>query len=277
MPQSYGFKLRNGFGFNNATNELTPSFSGPFQLDRNYLYYEEDQFGNLIAKDETITQPLLKDGMEIFHRGMEQGTLITNVSVQSRGGGNFTTEFFITKPTKAVQATGLNNQARFVHFDDITNSTTWGKYKSSNSTSIGAGLINDPVSDNGGFFSNKGQRYGLDPQYAQSNGSFFISCEEGKIHFSSSLNGKTIVLHYLSDSVGDGIGDRVLPKLAEEALYKWIAYGCAAARVDTPPGLLQRLKQEKFAETRKAKIRLSNIKLEEFTQIMRGKSKFIDH
>ena len=35
--------------------------------------------------------------------------------------------------------------------------------------------------------------------------------------------------------------------------------------------------QEKFAETRKAKLRLSNIKLEEITQILRGKSKQIKH
>ena len=34
-----------------------------------------------------------------------------------------------------------------------------------------------------------------------------------------------------------------------------------------------RYKKEKFAETRKAKIRLSNIKIEEFTQILKGLSK----
>jgi hypothetical protein len=36
-----------------------------------------------------------------------------------------------------------------------------------------------------------------------------------------------------------------------------------------------RFKMEKFAETRKAKIRLSNIKMEEFTQILKGMSKQI--
>jgi len=36
-------------------------------------------------------------------------------------------------------------------------------------------------------------------------------------------------------------------------------------------------KREKFAEIRKAKLRLSNIKLEEITQILRGKSKQIKH
>ena len=38
-----------------------------------------------------------------------------------------------------------------------------------------------------------------------------------------------------------------------------------------------RFKKEKFAATRQAKLRLSNIKLEEITQIFRGKSKQIKH
>ena len=37
------------------------------------------------------------------------------------------------------------------------------------------------------------------------------------------------------------------------------------------------LKKERFAEQRKAKLRLSNLKIEELTQIMRGKSKWIKH
>jgi hypothetical protein len=38
-----------------------------------------------------------------------------------------------------------------------------------------------------------------------------------------------------------------------------------------------RMKREKFAAVRNAKLRLSNIKLEELTQTMRGKSKHIKH
>ena len=66
-------------------------------------------------------------------------------------------------------------------------------------------------------------------------------------------------------------------KFAEEAMYKWIAYGCLSARVDIPEYVINRFKKERFAETRKAKLRLSNIKLEEITQIFRGKSKQIKH
>ena len=37
------------------------------------------------------------------------------------------------------------------------------------------------------------------------------------------------------------------------------------------------IKKERFAEQRKAKLRLSNLKIGELTQIMRGKSKVIKH
>ena len=66
-------------------------------------------------------------------------------------------------------------------------------------------------------------------------------------------------------------------KFAEEAMYKWIVYGCISARMDVPEHVVMRYKKERFAETRKAKLRLSNIKLEEITQILRGKSKQIKH
>ena len=69
----------------------------------------------------------------------------------------------------------------------------------------------------------------------------------------------------------------VVPKLAEEAMYKWIVYGILSTRINTPEYIINRFKKEKFAETRKAKLRLSNIKLEEITQILRGKSKQIKH
>jgi hypothetical protein len=41
--------------------------------------------------------------------------------------------------------------------------------------------------------------------------------------------------------------------------------------------LVPRFKKERFAAIRTAKLRLSNIKLEEITQILRGKSKQIKH
>ena len=92
------------------------------------------------------------------------------------------------------------------------------------------------------------------------------------IHFSSALAGQTIVLKYVSDGLGTD-EEMVVHKFCEEACYKHIAYAILSTRSNIPPFIIQRFKKERFAETRKAKIRLSNIKIEEFTQVLKGLSK----
>ena len=93
-----------------------------------------------------------------------------------------------------------------------------------------------------------------------------------------------MVLRYVSDGlVTNATNNRLdlassyVPKFAEEAIYKHILYGVLLAKRSTPSGLLVQIKKERFAETRKAKLRLSNIKLEELTQVLRGGSKQIKH
>ena len=120
----------------------------------------------------------------------------------------------------------------------------------------------------------EGRRYGLEPELSQMNGSFYIDNLRGKIHFGSSLSGATVVLHYVSDGVGTD-SEMVVHKFCEEACYKHIMYGVLSGRSNIPEYIVQRFKKEKFAETRKAKIRLSNIKIEEFTQIVKGMGKQI--
>ena len=126
------------------------------------------------------------------------------------------------------------------------------------------------------FYNHDGTRYGIDPQNAQANGTYFIDESKGTIHFSSTLANKTLVLEYISDSLGTDAEMKV-HKFAEEAMYKYIAHAVLATRANTPEGLVQRYKREAFAAKRTAKLRLSNIKLEEITQILRGKSKQIKH
>jgi hypothetical protein len=121
-------------------------------------------------------------------------------------------------------------------------------------------------------FDNRGRRYGLDPQHAQTNGTFYIDNSTGFIHFGSDLAGETIILKYISDGLGTD-AEMLVHKFAEEAIYKHIMYGLISGRAGIPEYITQRFKKEKFAETRKAKIRLSNIKMEEFTQVLRGISK----
>ena len=162
--------------------------------------------------------------------------------------------------------------------DDTTNlidkqqSTTWDSYKSATPNENSE---NDDYEDDI-YWPNTGQRYGLDPQYAQINGSFYIDELKGMIHFSSNISGKTVVLKYISDGVGTD-EEMILHKFAEEAMYKHIAYAILSTKINTPEHIVQRFKKERFAATRQAKLRLSNLKSEELAQVMRGKSKHIKH
>ena len=67
----------------------------------------------------------------------------------------------------------------------------------------------------------------------------------------------------------------VIHKLAEEAMYKYIAHAVLATRINVPEYIVARFKKERFAATRNAKLRLSNFKSEEIRQVLRNKSKQI--
>ncbi len=121
-----------------------------------------------------------------------------------------------------------------------------------------------------------GQRYGLDPGRIQANGNFYIDELNGKINFSSNLAGNVIMLKYISDGLGTEAEMRV-HKFAEEAMYKSIFYAVISNKINVPEYVVLRAKKEKRAAIRNAKLRLSNVKLEEISQILRGKSKHIKH
>jgi len=167
-------------------------------------------------------------------------------------------------------------------------SDTWGKFKTNNNTAT-----NEPTQkydDTDMYDDVTGEKYGAFPEHMNINGTFYIDYSRGRIHFSSNLLDKTVTLKYISDGVGNLQShtgnfettpniqeDFILHKFAQEAVIKHVLYACMQGRKNVDYNMLQMLKKEKFAETRKAKIRLSNIKLEEITQILRGKSKWIKH
>ena len=127
-----------------------------------------------------------------------------------------------------------------------------------------------------GYDFSYGGLYGLNAQYANSNGWFTINEREGKFSFSSNLVDKLIVLEYISDGLASSLNTRV-PKMAEEAMYAYISHAIISTRINQPEYIVQRLKKEKSAKLRNTKIRLSNIKPDEIVQTMRGKSKWIKH
>jgi hypothetical protein len=114
-----------------------------------------------------------------------------------------------------------------------------------------------------------GQRYGNDPQLTQRNGWF-----GGVFTFSSNLKDVMITIEYISDGLAYDLDTRV-PKMIEDAMYSHISHAIIASRINQPEYVVNRLRRERSAKLRNAKIRLSNIKLGEIVQVMRGKSKWI--
>ena len=83
-----------------------------------------------------------------------------------------------------------------------------------------------------------------------------------------------VVIEYVSDGLAYHEDSRV-PKMAEDAMYAHLVYSILSTRSNQPEYAVRRWKQERYAKLRNAKIRLSNLKIGELTQVMRGKSKMI--
>ena len=127
----------------------------------------------------------------------------------------------------------------------------------------------------GGPFAWYGQRYGGEPVNMQMNGWFNIDYKRGTFNFSSDLCKKLIILEYISDGLAYDLDTKV-PKLAEEAMYQHLLYSIMSTRTATA-AIAPQYKKQRYAALRNAKIRLSNIKLDEIVQVMRNKSKWIKH
>jgi len=151
------------------------------------------------------------------------------------------------------------------------NSSTWDKFAKGSTPNS-----SDKSQSHDSELSFGSKRFGILPEYAQANGSFFIDDVKGIIYFSSNISGKIVTLKYISDGLGQD-SEMVVHKFAEEAMYKYIAYAVLANKAKIPEYIVNRFKKERFATIRKAKLRISNLKSEELTQIMRNKSKQIKH
>jgi len=207
----------------------------------------------------------------IFDAALNNNVNTMRVAIQLGNGDDEVKKVGIT----GFELVAINNDGNYAMLDgndlvDQNDSTTWSSYKS------GTPSENQDDYQDDTYWPMDGSRFGLDPQHAQANGSFYIDCVSGKIHFSSNIAGKTVILDYISDSLGTD-GEMQVHKFAEEAMYKWISHGILSGKSNIPEYQVNRLKKERFAAVRTAKLRLSNIKLEEITQILRGKSKQIKH
>jgi len=216
----------------------------------------------------------IKIGMLANIAGFPPGTTVigVNPAPTTNNGyiGNDVSIVWLSSSFTGSVATSSNTLTLSTPSEESTLSTTWKKFRS------GTPPENKNNNQDEAYWPMDGSRYGLDPQHAQVNGSFYIDCVSGKIHFSSNIIGKTVILDYISDSLGTD-GEMQVHKFAEEAMYKWISHAVLSGRANVPEYQVNRFKKERFAAIRNAKLRLSNIKLEEITQILRGKSKQIKH
>jgi hypothetical protein len=248
------YEFQQEFQFFSYSNGST----GPFKIRASAL---NNPYPRSPANDPPDTNPLFV-GMEIISPLFPAGTTIASVSeidINSPGEFEFTTN---------VASNSAGPTGPIMTF--IGNSRTWDNYKSHTPSENNVDDYEDDV-----FWPNMGGRFGLDPQHAQVNGSFYIDELRGRIHFSSNISGKTVILKYISDGLGTE-EEMIVHKFAEEAMYKSIAFGILSTSA-SGQGLVPRFKKEKYAAIRTAKLRLSNLKIEELTQIMRGKSKVIKH
>ena len=145
---------------------------------------------------------------------------------------------------------------------------------------------NTPLPVNGSWTWNKnpdligmyayGRRYGIEPEMAQANGTFYVDKLNGVIRFSSDLREKIVTLRYISDGLAVD-SDMTVHKFAIDAIYKYIIHAILSVRANTPEYIIARYKKELSAAKRNAKIRLSNIKSALISQIMKNQSKWIKH
>jgi len=265
----FGLSTNPGDSNTRNLNNQTYADSGTNHLPEIFNLTAPDSVGSYLewrSSDGTdASKELLKVDVSAYDK-----VYVLIVSYQEFSGlnGTFTTTSTIdnVSVTNSYASTSLS-----ANIGNEAESSTWNKYKA------GTPSENQDDYQDDTYWKMNGNRYGLDPQHAQANGSFYIDPRLGRIHFSSNISGKTVILDYISDSLGTD-DEMQVHKFAEEAMYKYIAYAIlSTSSQQIHQQLAPRFKKERFAETRKAKLRLSNIKLEELTQILRGKSKQIKH
>ena len=131
--------------------------------------------------------------------------------------------------------------------------------------------------DGAWYFSYRfGGLYGADATNLNGNPTFVINKAEGVINFSSGLAGKLVVIEYISDGLeSDDPSSVAIHKFAEEFVYAYIKYCLLNNRIGVQEYVVRRARNEKSAEYRNAKIRLSNINPRRLTMALRGRNNWI--
>ena len=212
----------------------------------------------ILTQSPNVNVSSVKVGMLVSHVDFPVGTVVTDVN-----------DNVITVSNNPLIASTAGKQVTFVSTPN--DSETWEKFQTVNDIDVDDALAYNHDTDI--YDLNVGQRYGLEPEHSQTNGTYYIDELKGKIHFSSNVAEKTVILKYISDGLATD-EEMIVHKFAEEAMYKSIAYAILSTST-FGQALVPRFKKEKFAAIRTAKLRLSNIKIHELVQTMRNKSAWI--
>ena len=275
-----------GGGVDLSGTAISAYQTNPFSTPHPAPHFSNDIFipGSMVQWNDGTTSQKSQVDIDVSDYNHVYVLVVSNVpftnaatTVASGAGSSSASPTSATYTTKSVNSvdqvsvTTAEEPDTLISSNENLDSDTWNNYKSTTPSENN----NDDYEDNT-YWPNDGMRHGLEPSHAQINGSFFIDQRLGNIHFSSNISGKTVILDYISDGLGTE-EEMMVHKFAEEAVYKHILCGIMSTRANVGRNQLAYYKKDKFAATRLAKLRLSNIKIEELTQILRGKSKWIKH
>ena len=108
------------------------------------------------------------------------------------------------------------------------------------------------------------------------NGSYRIDKNRGIIQFSSEVDGKIIVLDYISDGLFQREDDKIrIHKFAEDAMYSYIYMMLIRKRKGVSHLDKKEAKRDWFNDKRIAKRRIKPIRYEEIRQVLKGGTRWI--
>jgi len=121
-----------------------------------------------------------------------------------------------------------------------------------------------------------GARFGLNTETANQNPTFKLNKQAGVINFSSDMANELCVLEYVSDGMEKGDDSNVsVNKLFEEFIYAYMKYVILNSKFGVQEYIINRVRKEKAALLRNAKLRLSNIHPGRLLMNLRGRAKWI--
>jgi hypothetical protein len=108
------------------------------------------------------------------------------------------------------------------------------------------------------------------------NGSYRIDKNRGIMQFSSDVDGRIIVLEYISDGLFQRTDSEIrFHKFTEEAVYDYVYFKLIERRKNVSANEKERARRSYFNNLRKAKRRLTPLDYENVRQVMKNQTKWI--